>query len=170
LGDSSASLTVIEYADFQCPICGQFARTEFATIRANYIDSGKIKWVFRHFPLRSIHPRAEPAARASECASDQGDFFGYAEQVYSVIDSSSEQILTDAQLQTDAVADGLNQNQFDACYPPADAKASRVQQDVTSGTNLGITGTPTFFVGGEKIVGYQTAAQLGAIIDRHLGD
>ncbi|HUN82683.1 MAG TPA: thioredoxin domain-containing protein [Phycisphaerae bacterium] len=169
LGNTSAPLTVIEYADFQCPFCGNFARTDFPTIKANYIDTGKVKWVFRHFPLTTIHDRALPAAKASECASDQTDFFSYAEMTYGTTDSSGEAVLTDAQLQQNATSLGLNMSQFNSCYPPGDSKTARVQQDVTSGTNLGVTGTPTFFVGSEKVVGYRNAADFSAILDLHLG-
>jgi len=165
---ANPTVTVVEYADFQCPFCGRFARSEFSTIKTRYIDTGKIRWVYRHFPLRNIHPRAEPAARASECASDQASFFDYADKTYSVTDGSAV-ILTDAQLRQNAVDLGLNMTDFDACYPPGDSKATRVQTDVNSGTALGVTGTPTFFVNARRVSGFQTADQLSAIIEQELG-
>lgn len=169
LGSSTATVTVIEYADFQCPFCGNFARTDFPTIQTNYIDNGKVRWVFRHFPLTTIHDRALPAAKASECASDQTDFFSYAELTFGTVDAFGNTILTDSQLQQNATSLGLSMTQFNACFPPGDSKSARVQQDITSGTNLGLTGTPTFFVDDERVVGYKTAADFSAILDRHLG-
>src|SRR5205823_4587491 len=68
-------VTVVEYGDIQCPVCGRFARETYPTIKTNYIDTGKIRWEFRHFPLRSIHVYAERAAEAAECAHQQDKFF-----------------------------------------------------------------------------------------------
>jgi protein-disulfide isomerase len=170
LGDVNAPVTVIEYADFQCPFCGNFARTEFDTIKANYIDTGRVRWVYRHFPLRNIHDRAEASARASECAADQGSFYPYMELTFATVNGSNAAILTDSQLQQHAATLGLNTTQFNACFPPGDSKAAKVQQDFDSGVALGLTGTPCFFVEDERFTGFQTAAQLSAVIERHLGD
>lgn len=170
LGDVNAPITVIEYADFECPFCGRFARTEFNTIKANYIDTGKVRWVYRHFPLRNIHARAEASARASECANDQSSFYPYSDLTFGTVDGSNATILTDAQLQQHAATLGLNTATFNACFPSGDSKAARVQQDVDSGTALGLTGTPTFFVENERFSGFQTATELGAVIDRRLNN
>lgn len=170
LGDVNAPVTIIEYADFQCPFCGTFARNEFATIKANYIDTGRVRWIYRHFPLSNIHDRAEPSARASECAADQGSFYPYVELTFATVNGSSATILTDSQLQQHADTLGLNTTQFNACFPPADSKAAKVQQDFDSGVALGLTGTPCFFVENERYTGFQSAAQLSAVIDRFLGN
>lgn len=127
-----------------------------------------MRWVFRHFPLRSIHNRAEPSARASECAADQTDFFAYEALVFGTTDGSSNPILTDAQLRTHAETLGLNLTTFDACFPPGDGKSTRVQQDVNSGTALGVNSTPTFFFNEEKQAGFMTAAEMSEIIERKL--
>lgn len=170
LGSNSAKVTVVEYSDFECPFCGRFARSEYPTLKTSYIDTGKVRWVMRHFPLRNIHARAEPAARASECASDQNAFFEYHDLVFNTTDGSSNVILTDQQLAQHAVTLNLNTTDFNNCFPPGDGKAARVQQDVNSGTALGITGTPTFFVNDRMVSGFKTAAQLGAIIDQELAE
>jgi len=167
LGDPNATVVVVEYSDFQCPFCGRFARQEYATIKQNYIDTGKIRFVFRHFPLRNIHNRAEAAARSTECANDQGKFFEFHDLVFNTTDANGP-ILTDAQLQAHAATLSLNTTTFNACFPPGDSKAARVQQDVNSGTALAITGTPTFFINGQRLSGFQTAAQLSAVIDQKL--
>jgi protein-disulfide isomerase len=82
LGANSARVTVIEYVDFQCPFCGRFARNTFPTIKSEYVQTGKVKWILRHFPLRSIHPYAEIAAQATECANNQGSFWAYSDLVF----------------------------------------------------------------------------------------
>ena len=168
LGDVNAPITIIEYSEFQCPYCGRFSREEFDTLKANYIDTGLVRFVYRQFPLRNIHDRAEPAARASECAADQDKFFEYVELTFATIDGNNATILTDSQLQQHAVTLGLNTTQFNGCFPPGDSKAAKVQQDFDSGVALGLTGTPTFFVENERYIGFQTAEQLGAVIDRLL--
>ncbi len=161
LGSPSAPLTVIEYGDLQCPFCGQFARNTFPTIKANYIDTGKVRWVFRHFPLRNIHANAEVAAQASECASDQGKFWEFVDGVY-----ANQLILADANgtavaaatakanLKTLAGNVGCSNATFDPCLDGG-GKSSRVQQDVDNGAALGIgtipgSGTPAFFVGNNE--------------------
>jgi protein-disulfide isomerase len=164
IGAADAAVTVVEYSDFQCPFCGKFERESFPTLKTQYIDTGKVRWVFRHFPLRTIHNRAEAAARATECAGDQVDFFAYKDEIF-----ADQSDLSDARLSTEAVALGANKAQFDACATGS-SKAARVQQDVTSGTSLGVSSTPTFIVDGEKFSGFKTAAEFGAILDNKLGN
>ena len=76
-GNKNASVTVIEFSDFQCPFCEQFFKTTYTQLKKEYIDTGKIAFYYRHFPLTNIHPLATPAALASECANDQGKFWEY---------------------------------------------------------------------------------------------
>ena len=172
MGSANARVTVVEYLDFQCPFCGRFARQEFPDLRTQYIDTGLVRWVFRHFPLESecnpnsgdIHPRACDAARASECASDQDAFDEFHDLLFSDQDD-----LSDARFRDHANTLGLDAAQFDACITGT-SKAARVTQDVNSGGALGVAGTPSFFVNGESVSGFRTAEQLGAIIDRKLNE
>jgi len=166
LGQASASLIVVEYESYQSTACGRFARSEFPTIKQNYIDTGKIRWVFRHFPLAS-ESRARPAAIAAECAGDQGKFFEYRDLIYSNPDSSGNVVLTDAQLKAYADTLGLDRTTFDACIA-GDSKNSRIDQDVNSGTALGVTDAPTFIVDNQLVAGFTTAADLSKTLDRHL--
>ncbi len=76
-GNKNASVTVIEFSDFQCPFCEQFYKTTYPQLKKEYIDTGKIAFYYRHFPLTNIHPLAVPAANASECANEQGKFWEY---------------------------------------------------------------------------------------------
>ncbi|PIZ82716.1 hypothetical protein COX97_03340 [Candidatus Pacearchaeota archaeon CG_4_10_14_0_2_um_filter_05_32_18] len=72
LGDPDAPVTVVEFSDFQCPFCGRFYSDALASIKTQYIDTGKVKLVFKDFPLTSIHPMAQPAAEAARCVRKQG--------------------------------------------------------------------------------------------------
>jgi protein-disulfide isomerase len=166
LGDATAPLVVVLYEDYQDTGCGRFARSEFPTIKARYIDTGQVLWVFRHFPLAS-HNRAIPAAKAAECADDQGEFLAYRDLIYETTDSSGNTILTDAQLGAHADTLGLNRATLEACFA-GEAKTARVQQDVKSGTALGVTVAPSFIVGNKLVSGFTLAEDLSTTIDRQL--
>jgi len=73
-GNPDAPITIIEFSDFQCPFCAKFHETTLPQLEKNYISTGKVNFVYRDFPIQSIHPNAIPAALASECADDQGRF------------------------------------------------------------------------------------------------
>jgi protein-disulfide isomerase len=162
LGSPDAPVTVIEYANLHCSWCGLFARTDFPTIKAQYIDTNRVRWVYRHFLTMSSDTVALSAC-AAECAADQGRFYEYISLVFQNQADQSE-----ATLKQHATALGLDRGTFDACLSSG-TKLDHVRQDLTSGEALGVNSTPRFFVDTEEIRGYQTAEQLGQILDRHLG-
>jgi protein-disulfide isomerase len=162
LGSADAPLTVIEYGDFQCPVCRLFEEETFPAIKSEYIDTGKVRWVYRHYPLRTVHPQAEGAARASECAAAQGRFWSY----HAALFANQPALLAD-DLRGYAVELGIDQQPFAACQE-SEAVAARVQRDVDSGRLLGVTGTPTFFLRGERVAGFRSAAQFRALLDEAL--
>ena len=161
LGAPDAAVTVIEYANLHCSWCGLFERNDFPTIKAQYIDTGKVRWVFRHL-VNMNDAAAVLSACATECAADQYRYYDYRELVFQNQTDQSE-----AALKQHATTLGLDQTVFDACLDSG-GKVARVQQDVTSGVALGVNATPTFFVANEEIRGYQTAAQFAQVLDRHL--
>jgi protein-disulfide isomerase len=162
LGDPAAPVTVIEYASPACYWCRLFVAVDFQTVRSRYIDTGKVLWVFRHdLPINNADTLR--AACAIECAADQNRFLDYWNLVYTHPTSDfSATGLGDL-----AASIGLDRTSFDACVAGG-GKVARVQQDVDSGGALGVQMTPTFFVGTEKVAGYHTADELGAIIQAHL--
>ncbi|TWT45203.1 Disulfide bond formation protein D precursor [Phycisphaerae bacterium RAS1] len=162
LGSADAPVTVIEYADLQCPVCKRFNDESFAAIREQYIDTGRVRWVFRHFPLTGVHPLAQAAAEAAECAADQARFWEFHDAVF-----VAQADLTDALLTRIAADLGLDRAAFAECRANG-GKAARVATDVATGGALGVSGTPTFFVSGLAVRGFQTAEQLSAIIDQAL--
>ncbi len=105
-----------------------------------------------------------PAAEAAECADDQDAFADYNDLLFA--DGSD---LSDTEFGENADALGLDRTAFDACTAGT-SKANRIQQDVTSGSALGVATVPTFFVNGEQLSGFQTAAQLSEVIDRKLNE
>lgn len=169
LGNNSATLIVVMYEDYQSLACGKFVREQFPAIKTQYIDSGQIRWVCRHLP-QAANNRAVPAARATECANEQGQFFDYRELVYDTVDDNNNQtILTDEMLKQHATTLGLDQTQFDDCFS-GDTQDARIQQDRNSAAVLGFSGVPTFVVGTEIVTGVTTADKLTKIIDRHLNN
>lgn len=164
MGDANAPVVVIEYGDFQCPVCLRFFEETLPAIEQEYIDGGQVLWVFRHFPLTQFHPNAEAAARAAECAGAQGRFFAYHDLLF-----ANQQALMDDDLRNYAGMLGLDLSEFDACIAAADT-AARVDADVADGTALGVTGTPTFFINGQRAAGFRTVEQFRALLDAALAD
>jgi len=172
-GDANAPVTVIEYSDFQCPFCGNFARNVLPELTTKYINTGKIRFVFRHFPLNTacntalstdLHAQACAAARAAECADDQGKFFEYHDELF--LDDSRRTAMSTTNLKQYGTNVGVDQTTFDVCVDGT-SKTNRVAADVTSGIALGVTATPTLFVGAQKLSG-PTKEQLFAAIDAAL--
>jgi len=155
-------VTVIEYGDFECPVCGRFAEETYPTVRAEYVDTGRVRWVFRHFPLTSIHPRAEPAARAAECAAAQFRFFEYHDELF-----AGQPALSDDDLRRYADELDLNLTVFDNCLTSG-ATAAAVRADRESAIALGASGTPTFFIGGQRITGFRSVSEMRALLEAAL--
>lgn len=144
-GSAKAGVTLIEYSDFECPFCGRF-HPSMVQLMNEY--EGKVKWVYRHFPL-SFHPSANPAANASECASEQGKFWEYADKLI-----ENQSALSDAKYAEIAAGLGLNKSKFESCYSSKKYQA-RITADQAGGSTAGITGTP-----GTIIIGKDGSKQL----------
>ncbi len=150
LADSNAPITVEEYADFQCPICGTFARQTLPQIEDKYIKTGKIKFVFNHFAF--LGDESTRAAEASECANDQGKFWDYADTLFNNQAGENQGAFNDANLEKFAQQIGLNLDQFKACL--ADRRnLSKVQSSSNNAQLRNVTGTPTLFINGVKVNG-----------------
>jgi len=158
-GNSQAAVTVVEFGDFECSNCA-VAESAARNVRNQY--GNRIRFVFRQFPLTRIHPFAERAAQASECAADQGKFWEAVDKIY-----AHQADLSDDGLKRDAAELGLDQTQFNQCLASG-AAAARVQQDMADGKALGIDGTPTFFIGQKRIVGALPEAEFAQAIDQEL--
>lgn len=156
---SGEVVIIEEFSDFECPFCARALPT-IEQLKAQYGDN--IEIVYRHFPL-SIHPNAPKAAQASECARDQDMFWEYHDMLF-----ANQQALQVNNLKRYAADLGLDTAAFNDCLDGGE-KAALVQADFEEGRQRGVTGTPTFFIGDEKLVGAQPASAFQPIIDGMLG-
>jgi protein-disulfide isomerase/uncharacterized membrane protein/rhodanese-related sulfurtransferase len=160
-GNPQAPLTVVEFGDFECPVCGR-GEAAAREIRAQY--ARHIRFVFRQFPLERIHPYAEKAAEASECAGEQGKFWEMVEKIY-----SRQFDLSIGGLARGAAELGLDQPRFNQCLTSG-AMAGHVRRDVEDGRALGVRATPTFFIGQQKVEGVLTAARFSQLVAGQLAN
>lgn len=143
-GNPEADIVIVEFSDFQCPFC----KKEFPIVRKVMLDYKEdILYVYRHFPLSSAHPDAQKAAEASECAFAQGKFWEYHDMLF----INSEQLEVDA-LKGYAERIGLDTNRFNACLDSGEM-AGVVAKDIADGKAAGVSGTPTFFINGNRVTG-----------------
>jgi len=151
-GDPNAPIIMIEFSDYQCPFCGKFFSTTLPLIEKNYIETGKVKFVYRDFPIPSIHPNAVPAAMASECADDQGKFWEYHNKLF---ENQRQWQGLDVQngirtFEQFAEELDLDSDTFNTCLESG-KYLDEVQKDFNDGVSYGVTGTPGFIIGNEKI-------------------
>lgn len=168
LGNAGAPVTIIEYGDFQCPFCGKFFSETESQIKENYVKSGKVKFVYRHFAF--LGPESMAAAEAAECAKDQGKFWQYHDALYSAEVKDGQEHngnLNEALFQKIASQLGMNSATFSSCL--ADHKyADKIQKDYDGGRVNGVNATPTTFVNGTKLEGAVPFSQFKSIIDQLL--
>lgn len=162
LGDPSASVTLVEFADFQCPFCEKFFQTAEKEIIEKYVKTGKAKLVYRDFPLSSIHPFAQKSAEAGECANEQGKFWQYHDFLY-----EHQNDLSLANLKIWAKDLGLNSGQFNVCLDTGKYE-KEVEGDLNAGIAAGVEGTPATFVNGRLVSGAVPFAQFQAAIEVEL--
>ncbi|MBI3956793.1 MAG: DsbA family protein [Candidatus Kerfeldbacteria bacterium] len=163
LGPKNAKVTVIEFSDFQCPFC-QRVHPTLQQVMKEY--EGKVRWVYRHFPLESIHPQARPSANAAECIADLGGndaFWAFADDAY-----ANQSSLGDDYFLTVAKKAGLNEKKFQDCYTAKKFDAL-VQKDISEGEAAGVQGTPATFVNGKLISGALPYESFKTAIDQALG-
>jgi len=174
-GDPNAPVTVVEFSDFQCPFCSRFFTQTLPALQENYIDTGKIKLVYKDLPLDNLHPNARPAHIAAECADEQGKFWEYHDVLFEKQSEWNRLSSADlsSQLNQYATSMGLESASFDSCLS-SPSMADEVNADFLQAASYGATGTPTFFIGNEKngfikLVGAQPYAAFQAAIDAQLG-
>jgi protein-disulfide isomerase len=157
-GPDNATVTIVEFSDFQCPYCGRVLPT-VEKLMKDY--DGKVRLVFRHFPL-SFHPNAAKAAEAGACAADQGKFWQMHDKMF-----GNQQKLAVEDLKSFAKDLGLDQGKFDKCLDSGE-KAPLVSGDEKDGEQAGVSGTPAFFINGIFINGAVPYEQFKETVDREL--
>ena len=168
IGNKNAKVTMIEFSDYQCPFCRIFWKESFSQLKKEYIDTGKVKFVYRDYPL-SFHPMSEPSAQAGECADDQGKYWEFHDKIFGEEDKKGQGTVTYTiqELKLWASQIGLNQADFNKCLDSGKYK-EEVQKDFNDGTSAGVSGTPSTFINGRLVVGAQPYASFKAIIDEEL--
>lgn len=174
LGSTNAPVTMIEYGDYQCPFCGTefYALTEPQIVQ-NYVNPGKVRFVFRDFPF--LGPESTAAANAAQCANDQGKLWAYHNALYSgkVADdakggSENDGFFSAAELiKLGNQVGGMNMATFTSCVQ-GNSDAAIVAQEKTAATAQQVNSTPTFFINGTQILGAQPYAQFQQAIDAAL--
>ncbi len=169
LGNKDAKVTVVEFSDFQCPFCEKFFTETEKQLYDTYIKTNKIAFAYRHYPLSSIHPLAQKAAEAAECANEQSKFWDYHNVLFQNQTSWSPQTAEDvAQTFTNYASDlGLDTVQFASCLESEKYK-QQVATDTADGDKAQVDGTPTFFINGRRVVGAVPFADLQKVIDEEL--
>ncbi|MCQ3980789.1 MAG: DsbA family protein [Anaerolineae bacterium] len=147
-GAKDAPVVVIEYADFQCPYCKQFATGPELQLRQAYVDTGKVRFVFRN--LAFIGPESLWAAEAAECANEQGRFWDYHDKLFAEQAGENEGTFSRENLTHFAAELGLDTQQFNQCLDSNKYQA-KVQQEIGQAEQLGVHSTPTLFVNGQLI-------------------
>ena len=143
-GAAGARVTLVEYGDYECPSCGE----AFATIQEVRRAFGpNLRFVFRHFPLRSSHPHALAAAKAAEAAGAQGKFWAMHERLF-----QHQTQLAEADLLKHARKLGLDLERFQRDMASRTAEL-RIREDLAGGARSGVNGTPTLFIDGERYGG-----------------
>ena len=153
-GDPSAQVIVAEFSDYECPFCARHFRETLPKLERQYISTGKIRYLFRNFPIETSHKNAMLAAEAALCADDQGKYWEMHDSLFTA----------QAALQKDRVVHraqtlGLDLGVFQRCLDQK-VKQEVVRNDVRSGTAAGVSGTPMFFIGRAKKTGKEDGTQL----------
>tara|TARA_Y100000031_G_scaffold154983_1_gene204324 strand:+ start:148 stop:852 length:705 start_codon:yes stop_codon:yes gene_type:complete len=147
-GKKNAPVTIIEFSDFQCPYCKKVFSETLPLLEKEYIDTGKVKFVYRDYPL-PFHPLAQKTAEAAECADEQVKFWEYHDTIFENQDSLSVE-----NLKSWAQDLGLDSEEFDQCLDSGEM-ASEVKKDMEEGQKYGVRGTPAFFINGKLLSGAQ---------------
>lgn len=167
-GAPNAKVAVIEFSDFQCPFCGRYDKDTYPQLIKDYVDTGKVKYVWRDYPL-SFHPNAQKAAEAAHCAGEQGKFWDMHDRLF-----ANQQNIAAADLPKHAEALQLNTSMFQQCLDSG-RYAADIKKDIDVANSAGISGTPSFLIGvvqpngtvkiTKKLVGAKPYAEFKTAID-----
>lgn len=164
IGTTTAKVTLVEYGDFQCPACQAY---HFALKKLLEERGGEISFVFRHYPLITIHPNALPGALASEAAGKQGKFWEMHDLLYEKQTDWSNDASAEQRFVEYAKELGLDTAEFLNDYRDP-ALRNKITDSYKSGMRSGVSGTPTFFINGEKIINPGNYDELKKLIDQKL--
>ncbi|RME55259.1 DsbA family protein [Candidatus Woesearchaeota archaeon] len=161
-GLDTALVEIIEFSDYECPFCVRFARQTLPMIKEKYIDTGKVKFIFKDYPLK-FHKFAQKAAEAAECASDQGKYYAMHDMLFSRGVGKPELYKQYAKEL------GLNEAEFNSCLDSGKYE-NAVKAEMEQGKKLGVKGTPYFIINGKVIKGAQPFDVFEEVIEQALAE
>lgn len=169
IGDPAAPVTIVEFTDFQCPFCSRHAVETLPQIKRDYVDTGKVRYVFMDFPLSSIHPQAQLTAEAARCAGDQNQFVAMHDLLFvRQGEWAGREDIADV-LMGYARELGLDESAFSECLTSGVHEAA-VLADLEEGVRVGVDGTPAFFINGVFVSGAQPYEAFQEVIDSLLAE
>lgn len=165
VGERTAPVVVVDFSDFGCPFCGQFARESYPTLEREYVRTGKV--FYKHVPFVAGFPNGQHAARAAECAADQGKFWPMHDSLYAHQGEWRKSREHASVFQRDAVALGLDRARFDECYASQEVHP-RTRRASEIADNVGVRVTPSFVVNGRPVEGALPVADFRRVIEAAL--
>ena len=168
LGNENAPVTIIEFADFQCPFCEKFFTNSESDIISKYVNTGKVRFIFEDFPF--LGQESEDAAEAAKCAQAQGQFWPYHNYLYSHQDPNGENKggFSISNLESFAkTISGINTTKFNSCLV-GHQELNAAQSEMATGYNDGVNSTPTIFINGKEVVGLYNTSVYESMIDADL--
>lgn len=165
LGNPDAKVSIVEFADFQCPFCGGYHQTVEPVLIADYVKTGKVNLIYKH--LAFLGPESLTAAIAAECAADQGKFWEYHDYLFEHQQGENQGAFTQDKVIAFGQALGLDATRFDKCVKGSET-IERVQADTEEAQKVGVASTPTFFVNGVPLVGLKSPDEFKQAIDQAL--
>jgi protein-disulfide isomerase len=162
-GSATAPVEITEYADYQCPFCQTFATLQMPTIEERLINTGRLRWRYRDFPLE-IHPFARLAAHSAACADEQGKYWQQHDLIYQGQPDWSAARNAAAEFRRYAQSAGLDLDRYDACMKSGKF-AGRIQADYNSGVAAGVNSTPTLLVNGRLYRGRFDSDAVAKLVD-----
>lgn len=169
MGKKDAPVTIVLYEDMQCPFCKRFETNTLPKIVENYVKTGKVRLVWKDFPIPQLdHNWAEPAAAAAECVyrQDAQAFWPVKDKIFKNQDSLTQSNV-ESKIKTWAAAEGVSKSAVQSCLDNGNPM-KEVNEDKQEGSSIGASGTPTVFVNGQKIVGAQPYSQFKSAIESEL--
>jgi len=164
IGEEDAPITMIEYTDYQCPFCQRYFFNTFKAIKDAFISTGKVRYVVKDLAL-SFHPKSRPAAYTARCAGEQDKYWEMHEKIFTYQNQWAYADNTDEILSQYASDLGLDMGEFKTCYASGSEKFdAQIDSDIQEASMQGISGTPSFSINGQVIVGAQPFESFASLI------
>ncbi len=164
-GEEGSAITIVEFSEYECPFCKRYVDETYPQILDEYGD--KIRYIFRDYPL-PFHPQAQKMAEVARCAGDQDQYWEMHDLLFENRDKWAEKQDVSADVTGYVSQLGLDKEEFDDCLDSG-KYTQAVKDDMALGQSVGVQGTPTFFINGQRLVGAQPFSAFKAIIDAELG-